>query len=106
MEIYHGVKLTAAGALYRLGAVLLDLEQPWRVIGRSDEAILSPVLPMDFHGNVANVVFTGGAILEPDGELKVYYSAADRLIELATCGLDELPEWVKAEQNGPFPLMA
>lgn len=90
LEIYHGVKMTAAGALYRLGVVLLDLEQPWKVIGRADEAILSPALPMDFHGNVANVVFTCGAILEPDGELKVYYGAADQVIGLAACPVEEV----------------
>ncbi len=90
LEIYHGVKVTAAGALYRLGAALLDLEQPWRVVGRADEAILSPTLPMDFHGNVANVVFTCGAILEPNGELKVYYGAADQVIGLATCDVQEV----------------
>lgn len=90
LEIYHGVKLTAAGALYRLGAVLLDLEHPWRVIGRADEAILSPSLPMDFHGDVPNVVFTCGAILEPNGELKIYYGAADQVIGLAICAVEDV----------------
>ena len=88
LEIYHGVRETAAGLLYRLGAVLLDLEEPWRVVGRADEAILSPLYPEDFHGNVANVVFTCGAILEEDGELKVYYGAADQVMCLATAPVD------------------
>lgn len=90
LEIYHGVKLTAAGALYRLGAVLLDLDHPWKVIGRSEEAILSPWLPMDFQGDVPNVVFTCGAILEPNGELKIYYGAADQVIALATCSVNDV----------------
>lgn len=90
LEIYHGVRPTAAGLLYRLGAVLLDLERPWQVLGRAPEAILSPTVPIDFHGNVGNVVFTCGAILEPDGELKVYYGAADQVIALATCPVQEL----------------
>lgn len=84
LEIYHGVRETAAGLLYRLGAVLLDLEQPWRVLGRASEAILSPLYPEDFQGNVGNVVFTCGAILEEDGTLKVYYGAADHVMALAT----------------------
>jgi predicted GH43/DUF377 family glycosyl hydrolase len=90
LEIYHGVRSTAAGLLYRLGAVLLDLEQPWRVVGRASEAILSPIAPEDFGGNVGNVVFTCGAILEDDGELKVYYGAADQVMCLATAPADDV----------------
>lgn len=87
LVIYHGVRTTASGALYRLGAVLLDLEQPWRVIGRANQAILSPIVEEDILGNVSNVVFTCGAILEEDGELKVYYGAADQVMCLATASL-------------------
>jgi predicted GH43/DUF377 family glycosyl hydrolase len=90
LEIYHGVRSTAAGLLYRLGAVLLDLEEPWRVVGRASEAVLSPVALEDFQGNVGNVVFTCGAILEDDGELKVYYGAADQVMCLATAPVDEV----------------
>jgi predicted GH43/DUF377 family glycosyl hydrolase len=88
--IYHGVRTTAAGQLYRLGAALLDLEQPWRVIGRTAEAILSPIMPEEFEGNVGNVVFTCGAILEDDSKLKVYYGAADHVMCLATAPLEEV----------------
>jgi predicted GH43/DUF377 family glycosyl hydrolase len=90
LEIYHGVRPTAAGMIYRLGAVLLDLEKPWRVIGRAAEAILSPLAPEDFLGNVGNVVFSCGAILEDDGELRVYYGAADQVMCLATAPVDDV----------------
>jgi predicted GH43/DUF377 family glycosyl hydrolase len=90
LEIYHGVRSTAAGLLYRLGAVLLDLEEPWCVVGRAAGAILSPVAPQDFLGNVGNVVFSCGAILEDDGELKVYYGAADQVMCLATAQVDDV----------------
>ena len=90
LEIYHGVRQTAAGLLYRLGAALLDVEEPWRVVGRASEAILSPTAPEDFQGNVSNAVFTCGAILEDDGELKVYYGAADQVMCLATAPVDEV----------------
>lgn len=90
LEIYHGVRSTAAGLLYRLGAALLDLEEPWRVVGRAAGAILSPVAPEDFLGNVGNVVFSCGAILEDDGELKVYYGAADQVMCLATAPVDDV----------------
>jgi len=90
LEIYHGVRETGSGVLYRLGAVLLDLQDPSRVIGRASEAILSPIAPEDFLGNVMNVVFTCGAILEDDGELKVYYGAADQVMCLGTASVDDL----------------
>lgn len=90
LVIYHGVRATAAGLLYRLGAALLDLESPWRVVGRANSAILSPLAPEDFQGNVSNVVFTCGAVLEPDQTLRVYYGAADHVMCLATAALDDV----------------
>jgi predicted GH43/DUF377 family glycosyl hydrolase len=84
------VRSTAAGLIYRLGAVLLDLKEPWRVVGRASEAVLSPIAPEDFQGNVGNVVFTCGAILEDDGELKVYYGAADQVMCLASAPVNEV----------------
>jgi len=90
LEIYHGVRETGSGVLYRLGVALLDLENPSQVIGRAAEAILSPAAPEDFLGNVMNVVFTCGAILEDDGEVKIYYGAADQVMCLATASLDDL----------------
>lgn len=90
LEIYHGMRMTAAGAIYRLGAIMLDLEEPWRVVGRAAQAILSPIAPEDFQGNVGNVVFSCGAILEDGGELKLYYGAADQVMCLATAPVDEV----------------
>jgi len=90
LEIYHGVRETGSGVLYRLGVVLLDLDDPSRVVGRAEEAILSPSAPEDFLGNVMNVVFTCGAILEEDGEVKIYYGAADQVMCLATASVDDL----------------
>lgn len=90
LEIYHGVRETGSGVLYRLGVVLLDLADPSRVIGRAAEPILSPAATEDFLGDVMNVVFTCGAILEDDGELKIYYGAADQVMCLATVNVDDL----------------
>jgi predicted GH43/DUF377 family glycosyl hydrolase len=89
LEIYHGVRETASGYLYRLGAVLLDLEEPWRVVGRASPAILSPAMTEDFQGNVGNVVFTCGALLE-ERVLKVYYGAADHYMCLASAPIEEI----------------
>ncbi|BCW99611.1 MAG: glycosylase [Armatimonadota bacterium] len=87
--IIHGVWL-ACNYVYRLGVVLLDLEDPCRVIGQCPDFILTPREDYERCGEVPNCVFANGAILEPDGELKVYYGAADTCIGLATGHVDEL----------------
>lgn len=90
LEIYHGTKMTSGGPIYRAGVVLLDLEDPSVVIGRSDVPILAPRTDYERIGDINNVVFASGAIVEPDGEVKVYYGAADTAICVATAPLDEL----------------
>lgn len=87
--IIHGVWL-ATNYVYRLGVVLLDLDEPWKVVGQCPEFILTPREPYERSGEVPNCVFANGAILEPNGEIKVYYGAADTCIGLATGRLDEL----------------
>ena len=90
LEIYHGVKETSAGPIYRLGTVLLDRDEPSKVLGRSVIPILVPRELYERLGDVGNVVFTCGCVLEDDGEVKVYYGAADTSICLATAPLKEL----------------
>jgi len=92
LEIYHGVKWSASGPIYRLGAVLLDLEDPSKVIARGDIPILSPRERYERVGDISNVVFSCGAILEDDGEVKVYYGAADTCICVGTAMVDEIIE--------------
>jgi predicted GH43/DUF377 family glycosyl hydrolase len=92
LEIYHGTKMTSGGPIYRAGVALLDLENPSRVIGRSAVPVLAPRMDYERIGDVNNVVFVSGAVVEPDGEVKVYYGAADTSICMATISLDELIE--------------
>jgi len=77
LEIYHGVFETMAGAVYRLGVALLDRDDPSRVVGVGDEWILQPEDPWELTGYVPNVVFSCGAVPEPDGTLKLYWGGAD-----------------------------
>jgi predicted GH43/DUF377 family glycosyl hydrolase len=94
--LYHGVRTTAAGALYRLGAALLDLEDPTRVLLRSEEWIFGPSEPYERMGDVPDVVFPCGAVMAGDGQtLRVYYGAADTSICLATVGLKEMLDWLE-----------
>jgi predicted GH43/DUF377 family glycosyl hydrolase len=90
LEIYHGVKMTSAGPIYRIGTLMLDLENPAKVLGRCIEPLLSPRTMYERVGDVGNVVFACGAIVESDGEVKVYYGAADTSICVASCYMDEL----------------
>ncbi len=88
--IYYGEKHTSAGPLVRLGAAVLDRNEPARVIARSNIPILSPRDPYERIGDVPNVVFSCGAILEDDGQVKVYYGASDSCICLGTAKLDDI----------------
>ena len=89
--LYHGVRMTAGGCLYRLGLALLDLEDPCRVLRRSDEWIFAPELPYERQGDVNGVVFPCGWILdETSGEIRLYYGAADTCLALATAQLADV----------------
>ena len=77
LEIYHGVIMTAAGPMYRIGIAVLHLDDPSRVIRRSDQPILSPRDEYERIGGVGNVCFACGAVVCDNGEVKVYYAAAD-----------------------------
>lgn len=82
-EIYHGIRMTSSGPIYRIGTVLLDLNQPHKVIARCSEPSLSPRENYERIGDVGNVVFACGAIIEDNGEIKVYYGGADTCICVA-----------------------
>ena len=82
--IYYGEKDTSAGPLVRLGAAILDRDRPSHVIARSNIPILSPRETYERIGDVGNLVFSCGALLEGDRELKLYYGASDSCICLGT----------------------
>jgi predicted GH43/DUF377 family glycosyl hydrolase len=85
LVIYHGVRQTAAGAIYRLGLALFDLQAPERCLKRSEEWVFGPEQPYERRGDVDNVVFPCGTTIAPDGDtLRLYYGAADTSIAMAT----------------------
>ena len=76
---------------YTAGIMLLDLEEPWKVIGMSKEPLIAPETDYEQDkGFRQNVIFPGGMILEDDGEVKIYYGAADTVECLATANVDDL----------------
>jgi predicted GH43/DUF377 family glycosyl hydrolase len=89
--VYHGVKETVAGDIYRVGLALLDLDEPTRVLHRLPGWVLAPVAPYERTGDVPNVIFPCGLVHDAaSGEIRLYYGAADSSICLATARLDEL----------------
>lgn len=91
LTIYHGVGDTCNGFVYRIGAAILDYQNPSKVIARTENALLYPQYDYEKVGRVSNVVFVCNAILEEDGEnLKVYYGAADSCIGLAEAKLSDI----------------
>ena len=90
LNIYHGVYSTMAGAVYRLGVALHDLNEPSRLIGVSDEWILEPEDSWEISGYVPNVVFTCGAIREDNDTLKIYWGGADSVMCVGTVQIAEL----------------
>jgi len=97
--IYHGVRLAASGSLYRVGLTLLDLEEPWKLISRSEQWVLSPSVQYEQVGDVPGVVFPTGAVLDRGtNEIRLYYGAADKVVGLATADLGELTRFVKQYQ--------
>jgi beta-1,4-mannooligosaccharide/beta-1,4-mannosyl-N-acetylglucosamine phosphorylase len=100
LHIYHGIATHFAAAnIYQVGVVLLDLDDPSRVLARSRNNILEPRELYELVGQVPNVVFPSGAIVEDcdeegfaggDSLVRIYYGAADTVVGLATSTVSEL----------------
>lgn len=91
--LYHGVKVTAAGSIYRLGFALLDLERPWNVKKRCDEWAFGPKEIYERIGDVPDVTFPCGMI-KKDDKLIMYYGAADTTISVAVASISKIMECI------------
>lgn len=99
LMIYHGVRITPAGALYRLGLALFDLQMPEQCLLRGDTWVFGPEEDYEREGDVDNVVFPCGYALRPDNDtIHMYYGAADSCIALATGSVREMVDWL--HRNG------
>jgi predicted GH43/DUF377 family glycosyl hydrolase len=85
LEVYHGVDKDNR---YCLGAILLDSQQPWKVISRTERPIFEPEADYELNGFFGNVVFSCGLLFE-DNKLKIYYGAADTVICYAELTLEQ-----------------
>lgn len=102
LSIYHGVFNTMAGAVYRLGVALHDLDDPAKILGVGDSWILQPEDPWEITGYVSNVVFTCGAVPEPDGTVKIYWGGADSVMCVGEAKLAELVDLCLKHSRSPY----
>lgn len=94
--IYHGVLTSCNGFVYSVGAALLDLDQPWKVLARTSPYILSPQTYYECVGDVPNVAFPCAALVDSaTGRLALYYGGADTVTAVAFGYVQELVQFTK-----------
>jgi beta-1,4-mannooligosaccharide/beta-1,4-mannosyl-N-acetylglucosamine phosphorylase len=97
---YHGVQTTCNGYVYSFGAVLLDLEQPEKVLHRTRNYLITPEKDYETTGMVPNVAFPCAALHDPKtGRLALYYGAADTYVAVAYGLIPEIVEHIKADSE-------
>ncbi len=89
---YHGV--SEEDKFYRVGALLLDLKDPTKIIARSDEPLLEPEMQYEKEGQVPNVIFPCGAVLVGN-KIFVYYGGGDQVVGVATTNVNQLLKVLK-----------
>ncbi|MBZ9685699.1 glycoside hydrolase family 130 protein [Clostridium estertheticum] len=100
LMFYHGVLTSCNGYVYHFGAALLDLEQPWKVLYRTEPYLMSPQAIYERVGDVPNVVFPCAALADSEtGKIAVYYGAADTVTAIAYTQVDELIEYIKSNSR-------
>lgn len=93
---YHGVSNTCNGFVYSIGAAILDLENPSKVLYRTRDYILTPEKTYESTGFVPNVVFPCATLHDSEtGRIAIYYGAADTYVAMAYTNLDELVNYIK-----------
>ncbi len=94
--IYHGVITTCQGYVYRMGAALLDRDEPWKVLYRTSDYIMAPYEDYEMNGDVPNVTFPCATLCDAEtGRIAIYYGCADTVTGLAFTTVDTLLEYMK-----------
>jgi predicted GH43/DUF377 family glycosyl hydrolase len=100
LTIYHGVRQTASGSIYRLGLALFDLDNPEICLQRGDSWMFGPEAPYERGGDVKDVVFPCGQTIGDDGDtINLYYGASDSSMALATGSIRSLLSWLDANSG-------
>ncbi|MCX6099939.1 MAG: glycoside hydrolase family 130 protein [Candidatus Bipolaricaulota bacterium] len=96
LVFYHGVLASCNGFVYSMGAALLDIDEPSRVLYRTEPYLLHPRELYERVGDVPNVAFPCAALVDaPTGRIAIYYGAADTVTCLAFCRAEEVVEFVR-----------
>jgi predicted GH43/DUF377 family glycosyl hydrolase len=91
LVMYHGVRVTSDGPIYRIGLALLDLEDPAVLLHKTDAWVFGPEAPYEITGDVGRVVFPCGWVRDEASDLlHLYYGAADTVIGLATASFSQV----------------
>jgi predicted GH43/DUF377 family glycosyl hydrolase len=93
--LYHGVKEAAGGPIYRVGAALLDADEPHVLINRSHRWLIGPEEAYERQGDAPNVIFACGSLLRGD-DLWLYYGAANSGVCLAVAEVQHILNAVTA----------
>ncbi len=100
IHIAHGVRNTAAGLRYVIYAFATDLAEPSKVIAEPSGLLIGP-RGQERVGDVSNVVFTNGAIVNEKNEVFIYYASSDTRMHVATTTLDRLTDYVFNTPSDP-----
>ena len=101
IHIAHGVRNTAAGLRYVIYAFATSLEDPTKVIAEPSGMLIGP-REGERVGDVSNVVFTNGAVVNNNNEVFIYYAASDTRLHVATTTIDRLVDYVFHTPNDPL----
>ncbi len=100
LHIAHGVRNTAAGLRYVLYAYATDLNDPGKVIAEPGGLLLGP-LGWERVGDVSNVVFSNGAIVEENGDILLYYAGSDTRVYVAKTSIELLSDYIFGTPEDP-----
>ena len=101
VHIAHGVRNTAAGLRYVIYAFATDLNEPWRVIAEPSGYLIAPE-GCERVGDVSNVVFTNGAIVDDNSDVYIYYASSDTRLHVAKTDLTRLTDYVFNTPSDPL----
>ena len=101
IHLAHGVRNTAAGLRYVLYAFATDLQDPAKIIAEPSGMLLGP-LGRERTGDVSNVVFTNGAIVDEDGKVYLYYASSDTRMHVAETDIERLKDYVFNTPEDPL----
>lgn len=101
IHIAHGVRNTAAGLRYVLYVFATSLEEPWKLIAEPSGYFIAP-LGQERVGDVSNVVFCNGAIVNEKGEIFIYYASDDTRLHVATTTVGKLTDYVFHTPQDPL----